>query len=316
MLLPALVSTAPLAAWLLLHNYLGFGTLFGPRAYGEMWPLENISLSLTKMLHWFLPYTPGLKQLLLRPGSILLPLAVLLFVLNRRHAQRWGAAWRALLGIYAWPALLFSIVYYFLLAFTVNTIDHRDLTSDRYYILLLPVLMVFLLLLWQHLVAPSLEQSRPLQLASLALVLAWLIYPLFGLQEYLRLSLVNGEPSNYNIYNSRHFTELPVLKEGRRLAAAHPDAVLYSNYVNLLWFQYKRPVHTLLPADQDLDQAARVASLKRDYAGWPGAEDGYIIWFLPNEYKYLAGPEDLSHVANLELLYHDKDGEIYRVTAR
>ncbi|MGE5248717.1 MAG: hypothetical protein ACM3QS_00760, partial [Bacteroidota bacterium] len=132
MVAPAFVGALPIAAWLFVHNYLGFGTFFGTRAYGEMWPLENISLSLTKTLHWFMPYAPGLKALLLRPWSILLPGAALVVLLNLRSRAAWKAWAAALGGPYAWPALIFSVVYYFLLAFTVNTIDHRDLTSDRY----------------------------------------------------------------------------------------------------------------------------------------------------------------------------------------
>jgi hypothetical protein len=314
LVLPAAAATIPLGAWLLLHNYLQFHTLFGGRAYDEMWPLENISLSLTKMLHWFLPYAPGLKSLLLRPWAILLPLAALLGLLNMRHKEQWAAWTGALKGRFAWPALLFSVVYYFLLAFTVNTIDHRDLTSDRYYIILLPVLLMFLLLTWEHLVAPHLSSSRAAQAGALAVLVLWFLYPLYDLQEYLRLSLVNGEPSNYNIYNSSHFTELQLVKEGRRLAQAYPEATIYSNYVNLLWFQYKRPIHMLLPGNSDLPQQERVASLRQKYPGWPGDEPGYIIWFTPNEYKYLAPPQDLSALAKLKLIYRDDNGEIYQVS--
>ncbi|MGE5249835.1 MAG: hypothetical protein ACM3QS_06420, partial [Bacteroidota bacterium] len=310
---PAFVGALPIAAWLFVHNYLGFGTFFGTRAYGEMWPLENISLSLTKTLHWFMPYAPGLKALLLRPWSILLPGAVLIVLLNLRIPAAWKT-WRAALGgPYVWPALIFSLVYYFLLAFTVNTIDHRDLTSDRYYIILFPVLLIFLLLTWEHLIVPHLGGGRAVRIAAAVLAGLWLLYPIYDLQEYLRLSLVNGEPSNYNIYNSSHFREMNVVKVGRKLLQEHPEATFYSNYVNLLWFQYKRPIHVLLPVDNTLPPEERVALLQEAAPGWPGDEPGYIIWFTPNEYKYLAGPEDLAVIARLELIYKDDDGEIYRV---
>lgn len=315
LILPAGLACLPLGVWLIVHNYMGYGTLFGSRAYGEMWPLENISLSLTKVLHWFLPYAPGLKALLLRPWTILLATAAVLVLLNRGQKERWQEWRRAIGSPRAWPALVFSASYYLLLALTVNTNDHRDLTSDRYYIILLPIILLFLLLTWEQLISPHLERRRATLAACAALAALWFVYPIADTAEYLSLSLANGEPSNYNIYNSRHFTEMEVVKAGRRLADEHPDEALYSNYVNLLWFQYKRPIHTLLPADNDLPSDERVALLRQKYPGWP-EEPGYIIWFTPNEYKYLAGPEDLGKIARLKLVYQDEDGAIYEVNAR
>ncbi len=316
LLLAGGLSALPLGLWLIGHNLLGHGTLFGTRAYGEMLPLENLGLSMTKVLHWFLPYAPGLKELLFRPWSLLLAAALILALLNYRSPERWKEWGRVLAGRYAWPLLVFAAAYYLLMAFTVNTIDHRDLTSDRYYIILLPALLAFLLLTWQELAAPHLGSRRWAGAAAGVLLLAWFVYPLYDLQEYLQLSLVNGEPSNYNIYNSSHFTEMKVVREGRRLAQEHPEAALYSNYVNLLWFQYKRPIRVLLPVDNSLAAEERVRLLQQEHPGWPGDEPGYLIWFTPNEYKYLAGPEDLAQIADLTLIYRDDNGEIYRVQPR
>jgi hypothetical protein len=311
------LAALPSVWWLVVHNYLGQGTLFGPRAYGQMWPLENISLSLTKILHWFLPYAPGLRDLLLRPFTLLLPAVLLLALLNLKRRAHWSAWLRALTGAYAWPALLFSLVYYLMLAFTVNTIDHRDLTSDRYYVIILPAILILLFVTLEHLGVAHLAPDRQLiRHAALGAALLWLVYPVYDLQEYLRSALVNGEPSNYNIYNSRFFNELPLVDVGRDLIQADPQAEIYSNYVNALWFQYRRPIRVLLPVDNELPQEERVALLQLRYPEWPGEADGYIIWFTPNEYKYLAEPEDLARIADLELIYQDEFGLIYRVTRR
>lgn len=307
----------PSAAWLFFHNYLQYETVFGPRSYDQMWPVENISLSLTKILHWFLPYAPGLKTLLLAPWTILLPVILILVVLNLKHRQSWSRWWNALTRPYVWPALLFSTIYYFLLAFTVNTIDHRDLTSDRYYVIIFPVILIFICITLDHLILPYLDLQRPpVRYAVAGIVLLWMVYPVYDLQEYLRRAWVVGEPSNYNIYNSRFFNELELVDVGSGLIQSDPQAVIYSNYVNALWFQYHRPIHVLLPVDNELPQEQRVAVLKRAYPGWPGEQAGYIIWFTPNEYKYLASPADLSLIARLELIYQDDFGEIYRVSPR
>ena len=316
LILPISLTFLPTLIWLYFHNYLQNGTVFGPREYNEMLPLENIGLSLTKILHWFLPYLLGLKSLLLQPWTILLPLAAVLIVLNLRRKENWSAWTKALAGRYVWPSLIFAVVYYFLLAYTVNTIDHRDLTSDRYYIILFPILLIFLLLTVEHLIVPHLPQKRLFQLGATALALLWLFYPIYDLQGYLRLSLVNGEPSNYNIYNSSHFMDMKVTQVGRKLSQANPDATFYSNYVNLLWFQYRRPIHTLLPVNNDLSQAQRIANLQATYPDWPGTEAGYMIWYTPNEYKYLASIDDLKLIAHLELIYEDDDGQIYKVSPK
>jgi hypothetical protein len=307
----------PSAIWLFFHNYLGYQTIFGPRSFDQMWPLENISLSLTKMLHWFMPYAPGLQDLLLKPWTILVPILLVLVLLNQKRADNWTAWWKALTGSYAWPALLFSLVYYFLLAFTVHTNDHRDLTSDRYYVIILPALLIFIFITFDHLVLSHLDLRKPLmRFITTGLAVLWLAYPVYDLQEYLRTARVRGEPSNYNIYNSQFFNELELVDVGRRLSDSDPAATLYSNYVNALWFQYHRPIHVLPPVDNELPQEQRVAILRENYPGWPGAGTGYIIWFIPNEYKYLASPADLGLIADLDLIYQDEFGEIYRVAPR
>lgn len=315
-ILPAGLSFLPSGIWLIVHNYLGYGTIFGGRSYDQMWPLENMSLSMTKILHWFLPYLPGLRTLLLNPWSVILPLILILALLNLKSKTNWRAWAESLMGIYVWPALVFAVIYYLLLAFTVNTIDHRDLTSDRYYIIVFPVILVFVFFTIEHLIVPHLSGNRIIYTGAIACAVLWLVYPIYDLQEYMRKALVQGEPSNYNIYNSSYFTEMKITKVGRELVQAQPQDVFYSNYVNLLWFQYHRPIHVLLPVDNSLPQAERIAVLRKDYPGWPGGESGYIIWYTPNEYKYLASPADLSLIAHLELVYKDDHGEIYRVTPK
>jgi hypothetical protein len=110
--------------------------------------------------------------------------------------------------------------------------------------------------------------------------------------------------------------DMKVTQVGSELSQKNPDATFYSNYVNLLWFQYKRPIHTLLPVNNDLPQDQRLAILQKNYPGWPGAETGFIIWYTPNEYKYLAPIDDLKQIAHLELIYEDDNGQIYKVSAK
>jgi hypothetical protein len=308
-----LVSILPLGAWALLHNYPLDGTLFGPRDLGAMLPLENISLALTKILWWFIPRLPFLDPLLLRPWILLAAFVLLLVLINKR--ADWLAWWNSLAGVHVWPALVFSIVYFFGLAFTVVTADHLDLTSDRYYVILLPVVLALFFITLERLVLSHINPGNRLISYGLAgLAVLWFVYPVYSLQEYVRMALVQGEPTNYNIANSAQFRELSVVRAGEKILADDPSALVYSNYINVVWFIYGHPVKTLPFEDESLTRDQRLAALRQNYPNWP-ARSGYIIWFTPNQYHHIAAPDELATIASLQLLYRDKTGQIYYVQA-
>ncbi len=307
-------SVAPIGAWALLHNYPISGTLFGPRDLGAMYPLQNIDLSLTKILWWFAPRAGPLDFLLLHPWIPLLVLAVILAAINRRpNWQAWG---RALSDPHLWPALLFSIAYFLLLAFTVVTADHLDLTSDRYYVVILPIIVAFLLATIDTLVVPHVRFSQPVRSYALGgVALLWFAYPVYGLQAYLRQSLIQGEPTNYNIANSANFREMSVVKAGEAILAKDPSALVYSNYLNIVWFIYHHPVQALPFENASLPRAERLIALRQNYPGWP-QQSGYLIWFTPNQYHHIVAPDELATLSSLQLLYADGTGEIYHVDAK
>jgi hypothetical protein len=311
--LPFIVSILPSAAWAWLHNYQVSGTLFGPRDLGAMLPFENISLSLTKIIWWFIPRISLLDELLLRPWMILLGLILLLAGINKK--QDWVNWLRALANDYVWPALLFSVVYFFLLAFTVVTADHLDLTSDRYYIVILPPVLALLFIIMDKLVVSHLKFNHHILVyASIALAVLWLGYPVYSMYGYIRQALVQGEPTNYNIANSANFREMRVVKAAQPFLDQNTEALVYSNYVNIVWFIYHHPVESLPYEDAGLPRAQRLSMLKINYPDWP-SRSGYIIWFTPNQYHHIVAPDELATIANLKLLYQDKTGQIYFVEA-
>jgi hypothetical protein len=312
-LLPLLVSVLPLAAWIVLHNLPVSGTLFGPRELGAMLPLTNISLSLTKILWWFVPRLTYLDWLLLRPLIPLLGMALFLVALNSR--QEWRTWLKALSGDYLWPALLFSVLYFFLLAFTVVTADHLDLTSDRYYVVMLPVVVALLLLTLDTLVFSHLRPGGGVLLrGAIILGVLWFAYPVYSLQAYLRQALVQGEPTNYNIANSASFREMSLVKAAQPILDQDPNAVIYSNYLNIVWFIYHHPVEALPYENASLPRDERLLALKQNYPGWPD-KSGYVIWFTPNQYHHIVAPDELVSIADLKLLFDDKTGQIYALRA-
>jgi hypothetical protein len=310
---PILVSILPVGVWAIFHNYPVSGTLFGPRDLGAMLPLENISLSLTKILWWFIPRISFLDPLLLNPWIIVITFSLLLILINKKID--WLKWMSALKNEYVWPALIFSVIYYFLLAFTVVTADHLDLTSDRYYVVILPVALALFFITFDKLILGHINlRNRTISYGLVFVAILWFVYPIYSLQVYIRQSLVQGEPTNYNIANSAQFREMSVVKAAQLILDKDPSALVYTNYINIVWFIFRHPVQTLPYEDASLSRDQRLAALKTNYPDWPKL-DGYIIWFTPNQYHHIVAPDELSTIANLKLLYKDKTGEIYYVQA-
>lgn len=312
--LPFIAAILPIGAWSVFHNYPDSGTFFGPRDLGAMLPLENIQLSLTKILWWFVPRLSFLDFLLLHPWIPLLGVVIVLAVLNRK--DDWLHWLEALSDVYVWPALLFSVVYFFLLAFTVVTADHLDLTSDRYYVVILPVVVAFLLITIDQLILSHFKFNKPLGPRVMAgLALLWFLYPVYSLQAYVRQALVQGEPTNYNIANSANFREMSVVKAGQDILDKDPSALVYSNYLNIVWFIYHHPVQALPFEDARLSRPERLSALQQNYPHWP-QRSGYIIWFIPNQYHHIVAPDELGTLVSLKLLFADETGQIYYVQAK
>lgn len=302
-LLLGLSTVLPIAWWLVVHNVM---------TYGSLWGLEtqivdvsaNLSMGLTKILHWFVPYLAFLMPLLLRPWMVLVALIVIIALLNRKtgiYVRDWIGALSAK-SIY--PVLLHGFIYFTAVALTAITADHRDLYSDRYYFILLVPVLILLFIAFDKLVLPHLHLSaRQIQYGLIALFALWSVYPLYTLQEYLREARIVGEPSNVNMFNTRNYNEMDLIAETQRLREREPDAIVYSNYVDAVWFYTRMPV-TLLPFVEDRPTE------------WRADQFGYIVWFEPNEYKHYVSPEMIAEFADVRLVYEGQGGKIYYVQAR
>ena len=304
----------PSVAWILFFTYARTGTFFGPRAPEAMLPLANANQSLARMVHWFIPLYEPFAYVLLNPWMLLIPLLLVFLIFN--HRQYWLDFGRAIVGnVYIAPYLLFSALYYVVMLFTVVTSDHKDVYSDRYYVILLPLVLVTICYVLEHLVFSHFTKTQSfIRYASAALFVLWLVYPLMSLQEYLRLSLENGEASSYNIQNTRTYRESKAIELGRDLLAKDPNAAMYSNYANVVWFVYRRPVKLLPTRNNKLSFSERIDYMEQKYPGWPNGRDGYVLWFKPNQIHYIAQPRELELMTHLELVYEDDEAALYRVT--
>jgi hypothetical protein len=303
-----IASVLPIAWWLLVHNIMTYGSLWGLSSQ-IVDPGMNTSLALTKMLHWFVPYLAFLMPVLTRPFIPLGILALFLFWLNR-NSKGTGRAWvRAFTAPAVYPSMIYAAVYFVALSLTIVTGDHLDLFSDRYYVILLVPTAIFILLTFDILIAPHLRRfSRQIGYALILLFVLWSAYPVYSLSEYLIKSNAQGEPSGANMYNSRTYHEMAVVIEMQRIREEKPQEIFYSNYVDAVWFFTRKPV-SLLPFVTDADPA-------ETYAGWPHDRPGYIIWFEPNEYKHYLPPKEINKFAHLELIFQGTGGKIYYVNSQ
>jgi len=304
-----LSSILPIAWWLIAHNIMTYGSLWGTTGDRTVDIFRNTELALTKMLHWFVPYLSWLMPILIRPLIPLGAFALILFVINRNNKEN-GRAWvRAFTVPSVYPTIVHALIYFTAVAMTIVTNDHRDLFSDRYYVILLVPTAIFILVTFDTLILPHLLLSNQQVGYLVAIILAiWSIYPLYSIQKYLVRASVEGEPTGFNMYNNRTYHEMDLVAEMEGLRESQPNATVYSNYVDAVWFFTRRPVSTLPLADAPNPVEA--------YAGWPHDKPGYIIWFEPNEYKHYLSPKKIAEFAFVELIYEGDGGKIYYVQSR
>jgi len=66
------------------------------------------------------------------------------------------------------------------------------------------------------------------------------------------------------------------------MVAEHPEAIFTATTPMDVFFT--RRTAPLMPrSSTDMN----LAEIKKNYAGWPGDKPGYILWFLPNEFKHV-----------------------------
>lgn len=303
-----LLSILPLAWWLGIHNIMTYGTLWGTQP-APVDVIMNARLGLIKMLHWFVPYLSFVMPVLTRPFILLGVVVLVLYIVNRRHNDHFRAWVQALAAPSVYPIWVHGLIYFLAVTLTIVTGDHRDLYSDRYYFILLAPVLIVLFLTYDKLVRPLLHVSdRVAERGLIVLFLLWMIYPVYGLREYLLEARVQGEPSNYNMFNNRLYNEMDLVHVLKQLRVEQPNAQFFSNYADAVWFQTRQPV-SLLPLRETPDPLEY-------YKGWPQSGPGYIIWFEPNEYKHYMPPEQIAQFADLTPVFEGKGGKIYYVQRR
>ena len=308
------LSSLPLVAWSVGHNFAKYGTLWGAAGI-ESVPALNLKLSLIKIIHWFLPLYPIENPLIGHPYLILGGIAFLITLFNKKEN------WRAWLGEFQNPfifsAILFGAIYLATLVFTVSTYDHISLLSTRYYpILMLPVLL-FIFISVKTLILPHLLQKPKIWVtASIAFLLLWSLYPLRSMYKFVQeakeaeFSWTEKKYQELN-WNSTLYHETEIFSHLDQRLAINPDLLIYSNYTDPIWLFNRAPVNMLPTTPPDVPAAELIAKNQNFFT----QEESYIAWFTPNAYEHIVPIEVLSQIVSLELIYQDDAGQLYRIQA-
>ncbi|MCC7189309.1 MAG: hypothetical protein IT312_11250 [Anaerolineales bacterium] len=304
-------SLLPISLWIGLHNLGQYDSFWGVEG-SIVNPMENLRLSLAKILHWFLPNHPVLQPLFDNPWILVAVMFAILLIINKR--ENWKIFGRMMMQPIPFVSWTFFVVTILGLMYSVTTEDHVDLFSDRYYVGLLSLVLVILFVILDSLILPHLKFNlQAATKAGIVVFFIWLaVYPGWSMVKYVSASLENGEASSYNVYNNRAFHENPIIKTMQKIALDDPSATLYSNYTDGVWF-FTRRASPVMPRSFTMD----LNEIEQNYAGWPHDKPGYIIWILPNRiYRHAVPPKLLKEIADLELIVKIEEGEIYRVSPK
>lgn len=295
----SVLSGGPSLAYIIFHNYLGYGTLTGPRFDPK--PIGNLHLALEKFEHWFIP------------GSITQVTGHLIWAVIGLFLLLTGSmiAWRSrrikdVLNSGSFiPTIIFSIIYGSTLIFLLSYKEHRPLLWDRIHIVMfIPILV--LLMEFIPVLIPPFPVARPRRLMNVLLLgfSLWLVYPLAATTKYVAESINSNESSLYNIHNRQGIRD----SELAQYLAAHPfpqNAGFYSNYNETAWFLIRQQVKGVPNA--------------RNMLGWPVINGPtYLIWFDLPELTYMPKTmltiNGIQKLVHLTVVFSGKDGAVYQMT--
>ena len=305
------LTSLPTLLWVYIHNYLQTGILFGVRLPPN--PTGNFEVTTEKAVHWFIPYSITNRI----PEWVIIVVFILILITGNRIVD-WKNWWMQITNSQFLPNIIFLSFYMLVLVFNVSYSEVRWPFMDRIHIIMLPSLLAIGFMTVRELLPLYLRRfsTKTLYTAVTVIFVLWLAYPLNGIQETLRSACLNGETSEYNIYNTREQNESGVSEFIQSLNITDEDKV-YSNYEPMAWL-YARHTILKLPQGPVSPKAPDPNEVLPNYPDWPGSDGaGYVVWLKKLGFKeYVLHPDQLSSKANLELIYFSKYGDVYRITPK
>lgn len=305
------LSGLPIVLWVYFHNYLKTGILFGVRMPPNY--LGNLQVTLEKAIHWFLPAT--LTNII---PVWAMALVVFLVMIAGNRLSDWKRWLQHMTTPYFLPSLIFFILYICVLIFNISYSEVRWPFMDRIHIIILPALLALIFLTIRELTPSFIQKHRSqnAQLLAMVVFVAWLVFPVYNIQKFVRKAYVQGEMSEYNLYN------IPDLRDSgiRDFLNSQPivhDQKIYSNYEAAAWFLTRRTI-TKMPHGETRERKVDAAEVLKKFPNWPGKDGaGFVVWINELSFKpYVLHPDQLIERARFELVHWSKGGEVYRLSPR
>jgi hypothetical protein len=332
-----ILSLLSLAGWVIGHNYLLHDQFVGVYDINRAYFFDNLTNSLEKITHWFIPYSSVLfrYRLILFGGGILLG-ALLLFLdfTNKRQGRPFLR--RVLQRKYPsapfiFACILFSGIYLIFIFITASPKEISFPEYDRYQIVILPSVLAIVFSILDGLiefVANLVRPKTPLrkyssentpahnhnfaELLYLAIgvgILAWFVYPIKYTYDYVEATRRMGE-TRYNLYNTPAYSQSEIIHIAKGISR-QSNLAIYSNYPAAAWLYLHRDIYPS-PRDQSFLEGDTKKAIDK-FQGWPGDKPVYLVWFLPNTYHHVLDVKTLKKFVKLMPVYKGSDGEIYLV---
>ena len=301
-------TATPIFLWGYLHNYPINRTVFGARI--QYMQLLNFVTGSEKLLNWFIP-----TEIITRASPLLLYAVILGSMIYAIYKTDTADFLSRISSSSVIPHIAFLFIYIGVLIFNI-TPELQGLETDRAHIILLPSLLIILFSAASSLIKAARVRFGTVRsnIVVIILILIWSIYPVSKTYIYVQRSIINGDISSYNSLNKASIKEISFTRYLSGLETK--DKHFYSNGEAAVWFILRVQVHSLPLRNSSRNPS--LTYLDQHYNGWPGqGNEGYLIWFNSFSYKeYLATPEELSTIANLNKIYSDEDGSIYYLKSR
>ena len=199
------------------------------------------------------------------------------------------------------PLLLHGLLYITFILINASIVYFNRLNGRFLLPMYLPLVILLLLLMQQA--------RKPVQ--GIITVFLLLLLPLqLNRTIYAMRASVNGDIP-FNAYNNHDWNENHALQFWRN-HTPQGNYILLSNYQAGVAFQTG---HVTIASPRRTEvYGTEVYPLSRyvDEMFDPGYGT-YLIWIEPNIYKHVYEPMELSPVANIEILFKNKDGAVYHL---
>jgi hypothetical protein len=284
-------------AWM-ARNHDVDGTLLGPRVDSPYSPFDVLERYLITLGGWLLP-PPTPERLQQLAGAVFAVAAVATFVWLFRTRQRQPDA----LALVLFPIVYGGYVAAGQLATWTDPADNR-LLSPVY----VPLVVLGAMALERWAVPARARLPRQALVAATVVLLAYV-----GVVGLRTAAETADAALNGKAFADQSFQDSEVFVAAADLPA---DADVYSNVADGMWTVLRREPLRAVPTVRPVSNPDDVQPVDPEFLATVACAESYLVWSEHPlaERTYLATPDELAEVLELEVVSETADGTVYRMT--